>query len=239
MKNYKLSIVIPAYNEELRIENTILKINNKLKNILYEIIVVDDGSFDNTKQILNKMSKENANFKYISYDKNQGKGFALKTGFKEAQGDFVLMIDADLSSPIETIFELEKELENYDVIIGSRLLKSNKTIIHGPISRKILRKLTFLLRKILFDIEITDTQCGFKIFKNKIAKEISEKLTINRFGADLEKIIIASKLTNKIIEVPVSWEFEPNSSKIKIIKDSFRTIKEWIKIKNNIIKGIY
>lgn len=236
---YKFSIIIPVYNEEKRIENSINQIKDKLKKIEYEIIIVNDGSTDNTQNILENLEKKYKDIKIISYSKNRGKGYALRQGFMKAQGEFVLMIDADLSTPIETIFDLEKELEEYDVIVGSRLLKTNKTIIHGPISRRILRRISFWIRKLLFNLEITDSQCGFKIFKNTIAKKIAEKMTIDRYGADLEKLIIAHNLTKKIIEVPVSWEFESNNSKINILKDSWRTLKEWVKIKNNIRKNLY
>jgi dolichyl-phosphate beta-glucosyltransferase len=233
--NYLFSIIIPAFNEEKSIENTIKKIRKGLQNESHEIIVVDDGSTDKTLEIL----KKNKYIKIIHLDKNKGKGFALKTGFLKAQGDFVVMIDVDLSTPIETLLEIKNDILSNDVVIGSRLLKTNKEIIQGPISRRVIRQLSRILRKILFNIEIQDTQCGFKIFKNEIAKKIANKMTIDRFGADLEKIIIAHKLTNKIKEVPVKWTHDKNSSTVNLISDSFKTFKEWLKIRSNLRKELY
>lgn len=232
------SIVIPAFNEEKSIEKTLSLITNKLENLFFEIIIINDGSTDKTRKVLEREVEKYNNLKIINYQKNKGKGYAIKQGFIEAKGDFILMTDMDLSTPIETIFEWKEYLKKYDVLVGSRLLKTDKKIVHGPIYRQILRKLAFFIRKILFDIEIHDTQCGFKIFKKEIAKQIANKMTIDRYGADLEKIIIASKLTNKIKELPVDWIFE-DKSKIKIFRDSFKTLREWLKIRSNLSRNFY
>lgn len=233
------SIIIPAFNEEARIERTIEKIKKTLKGASYELIIVDDGSTDNTKKIISELCLNNPYLSCISLNKNKGKGFALKKGFLRAQGTYILMTDADLSTPIETIFELEKELQRYDVLIGSRTLDSEKIVIQGPLSRRILRKISRILRKFIFKIDISDTQCGFKIFTNTAAKNIAQRMTIDRYGADLEKIIIAQNLGYKIKEIPVSWVFDGEHSKIHIIKDSYRTLKEWLKIKTNILRNHY
>lgn len=236
---YIFSIIIPAFNEEFRIEKSIKKIASTLQGASYEIIIIDDGSIDNTWNLLKKIKEEYKNIKIIKLSKNKGKGFAIKTGFENAEGKFILMTDTDLSTPIETLFELENDLKTHDVLIGSRILNSQKTVLHGPISRRLLRKISRIIRKILFNIDISDTQCGFKIFTNQAAKEIARRMTINRYGADLEKIIIAKKLGYKIKEIPVSWFFDGEHSKINIYKDSYKTLKEWFKIKLNLLNQKY
>lgn len=237
---FKFSIVIPAYNEEHRIEKTIEYIQNALATTSCEILVIDDGSTDKTRDIINSLLKRfPSNLKNIILKENFGKGFAIKQGFLAATGEFILMTDADVSTPIETLFELENELKEYDVLIGSRLLKSKKIIVQGPFSRKIVRFISRVLRKFLFNVHISDTQCGFKIFRNKAAKEIASLMTINRYGADLEKIIIARRLNYKIKEVPVSWIFDKENSKINLVRDSYRTFKEWLQIRVNIFRKKY
>ncbi len=232
---YVFSIIIPAFNEEFRIEKSVEKIFSTLKGASYELILIDDGSSDNTWKILTQIKNSYSDIKIIKLKENRGKGFAIKTGFQNADGKYILMTDADLSTPIETLFELETNLNKYDVLIGSRIINSEKTVSHGPISRKILRKISRIIRKILFNIDINDTQCGFKIFRNQVAKEIAHKMTIDRYGADLEKIIIAKKLGYKIKEIPVSWIFDGEHSKIHLFKDSYKTLKEWLKIKLNLL----
>ncbi len=238
-EKYLFSIVIPAFNEEARIEFAVHKINEKIKDVLHEIIIVDDGSTDATREILERIRTLSNTVKVIHLSQNKGKGFALKIGFLEASGTYVLMTDADLSTPIETIFDLEEDLEKYDILIGSRLLKSDKKIEKGPISRRIIRRISRLIRKVLFNIDVTDTQCGFKIFTNKSAKEIAQRMTIDRYGADLEKVVIAQKLGFKIKEVPVDWLYDEKNSKINLLKDSYKTLREWIKIKENLIQNKY
>lgn len=224
---YIFSIIIPSYNEENRIFNSIKKIEKELENYPYEIIIVSDGSTDNTVNIVTPLLKEN--IKLIAIEKNTGKGYAVRCGFLQASGQYIVMTDADLSTPIKTLLDIEQYLDKYDIVIGSRLLDGKK-VHHGPITRLILRKISKKIRDFLFKINVQDTQCGFKIFKNICAKNIASLSKINRYGADLEQIIIAQKLGYTIKEIAVPWIFDKKNSKINLITDSFKTLIEWLRL---------
>jgi dolichyl-phosphate beta-glucosyltransferase len=229
---YIFSIVIPAYNEEKRILKSIKTIEETLFKYSYEIIVVSDGSTDKTINIVSKHNSEH--IKLIILPQNTGKGNAVKQGFLKAQGQYVVMTDADLSTPINTLLSIVSEIKYHDVVIGSRLI-SSEGVHHGPLSRRLLRRATKHIRHLLFDIEITDTQCGFKIFKNHCAKQIAQQSKIKGYGADLEKLILARSFGYSIKEIAVPWKFDQENSKINIFTDSFKTLTEWFRIKINLI----
>ena len=238
----ELSIIIPAYNEENRIKNTLIIINDflKEKKINAEIIVVDDGSIDKTKKIIKKLQQKIPDLKLINLEKNRGKGFAVKKGIEKSKGKFILFTDADNSTPIEELEKLMQKMRESksDIAIGSRYLRGSDVKIKQPIYRRFLGRIGNLLIRLLIIKKIKDTQCGFKLFEHKTAKKIFPFQKIKRFAFDIETLAIAKKLNYKIIEVPVSW-FNSPESRIRPIKDALRTFRDLIYIKINLWKGIY
>ncbi|MEM3373893.1 MAG: glycosyltransferase family 2 protein [Candidatus Woesearchaeota archaeon] len=230
-----LSIIIPAYNEEKRIDITLSKIKEYLKNkkIKHEIIVVDDGSKDKTAEIA---SKHNAIV--IKNKQNSGKGFSVKKGFLNSKYDYVLFTDADLSTPIEELDKFLPHLKNYDIIIGSRRLKDSNVVQKQKIFRVIAGNIFPLLVSIIMPLGIKDTQCGFKLFNRKKCLKIFKKLTIKRFSFDVELLYLAKKYNLKIKEVGINW-YNNSLSKVKFFKDAFNMFIDIIKIRVNDIKKYY
>lgn len=240
--NYELSIIIPAYNEENRIKNTLLIIRDFIegKNINSEIIVVNDGSLDKTRGIVEKIRHKIPNLKLIDLCKNSGKGFAVKKGIEASQGKFILFTDADNSTPIEEFEKLSQRMKESkaNIAIGSRYLRDSDVRIKQPVYRILLGRIgNFLIRLFLID-EIKDTQCGFKLFEHKVAREVFSFQKVKRFAFDMEVLVIAENMGYKIVEVPVSW-FNSPESRVRPIKDALRTLKDLIYIKLNLWSGRY
>ena len=233
----KFSIVIPAYNEESRIEKTINKILAYLnsKKWDFNIVVVDDGSTDKTGEIVSKF--RNSQIEIVKNQKNMGKGYSVKRGALASQGDWTIFTDADLSTPIE---ELEKfmQFQDYDVLIGSRALKESKILVHQPFYRELSGKIFNLFVKLLVIRDIHDTQCGFKLFKREAAKEIFKRQTLNGFSFDVETIYIARKMGYRIKEIPIRW-FNDKETKVKFVRSSLQMLIDLFKIRLNDIKGLY
>ena len=229
-----LSIVIPAFNEGHRIGQTIDRILKycNLRGFSFEIIVVDDGSSDNTPKIIEAIQKKEGKtkVKLLKNSRNQGKGFSVKKGVLTAKGKYILFTDADLSTPIE---ELEKFLfylnRGYEVAIGSRALPESKTEVSQPWYRIILGKIFNKIVQIFIIRGIRDTQCGFKCFLRDVAKDIFQAQKIKRFGFDVEILYLAKVKGYKVKEVPVVWRNSP-CSRYSLLVDTLRMIKELIKI---------
>lgn len=238
-----LSMIVPVYNEEKMLSDSVLKFDKFFseKGYTYEIIVVNDGSLDKTKEIGLNLEKVVKNFRLVSYDKNQGKGNAVKVGMLEAKGQFRLMADADNSTPIEEIDEfLPFFNEGYDIVIGSRAKggRDENVKLEQPFYRIMLAKSANLIIRIMAVSGISDTQCGFKCFSSKAAEIIFPRLRIKRWGWDIEALAIAQRKSLKIKETPVSW-FNRAESRVRPIKGAITTLMELIKIKWNIIIGRY
>ncbi|MFC1546208.1 dolichyl-phosphate beta-glucosyltransferase [bacterium] len=221
-----LNIVIPCCNEEARIEKSIKKIIDfcNSRQYSFKIILVDDGSTDNTKIILEKYKALYPDIISILYNqKNEGKGFSVKKGMLEADAEIALFTDADLSTPIEDfeklkVFLLEK---NYDIAIGSRNIdKSPRKTAQGYIRSAMGKIFSYIVRFVMFP-DIYDTQCGFKAFKKHCIKNIFKKQTIKGFGFDPEILYLALKQGYRIHEVPVIWEND-SRSKVNIFKDPLK-----------------
>lgn len=232
-----ISIIIPAYNEEKRISESIKRINDyiNLKGWEFEIIVVDDGSLDNTLAVVDSLSSKIPQIKLISYPVNMGKGFAVRTGVLESKGDLVLISDADLSTPIE---EIEKLIPAIDVskggkcavVIGSRALPESQIVIRQPWWREIMGKTFNRLVRFLIIDGFVDTQCGFKLFDGESARRIFKVAKVKRFAFDVEILLIAKKMGYFIKEVPVKW-LNSAQSKVNPVFDSLQMFKDLIKIK--------
>ncbi len=235
-----LSIVIPAYNEAHRITDTLKKIIEYFRKtkIEYEIIVINDGSIDNTKIKLQQIKEKysgNVRITIINNDKNKGKGFAVKQGIMVSNGEYIYFTDADLSTPIEEIEKFLKYIKEYDIVIGSRAVKNSKILLHQPFYRELAGKLFNKFLKLILGLPYNDTQCGAKLFKSDVAKFVFSKTTIYGFSFDVEVLFIAKKYRYKILELPVVWS-HCKDSKINLLVDGFRMLCDVIKIKMNDLK---
>ena len=231
-----ISIIYPFYNEEKRINKTlndIKKFNLISKHIKKEFLLVNDGSTDNTINIINDFIKKNKNVKLINYKINKGKGFALKKGIEKAKYDWILTSDSDLSvSSYQLLIWINKNLLNHNnhIYFGSRNLPDS--IVKKKRYRKIIGIIFTFIIWIFFKIKLKDTQCGFKLYRSKYAKKIFKKIITNGYMHDIEICLISEKLNVKITELPVKW-IHKNNSKISLFKDVFKILYSLFIIKNN------
>jgi dolichyl-phosphate beta-glucosyltransferase len=231
---FDITVVIPAKDEELRLPQFLQTLIAYCQDspLRHEIIVVDDGSTDKTAQMVLSFQKKFPGLTLLSLGRNHGKGYAVKQGLLAAHGDIALFMDADGSTaPDEIKKNLKLFQEGYDIIIGSRVLKSNATKIEALPYRKGMGWVfnflvsTFLIRG------IKDTQCGFKMFRHGIIRPLWENIQIQGFGFDLEILFLAQKMNYKIKEVPVNWKHVGNS-KINLVNDSLRMLVNIFQIRS-------
>lgn len=234
----EVSVIIPAYNEEKRIKKTIEKILLYLEKekYTYELIVVNDGSTDKTKEVV--LELHNKKIKCLDNPGNKGKGYSVKAGILAATKEWILFTDADLSTPIEELESFFRYSKDADLIIGSRNLPMSQIVVKQPFLRSTLGKIfPFFVRLFLLP-EIYDSQCGFKLYKKNAAKSIAAQQTIDGFCFDAEHLFLAKKLGYSIKEVPVSWANDERS-KIRIIRDSFFMFVDVLRIRWNAVMGRY
>ncbi len=222
-KNISLSIVIPAYNESNRIVPSLEKIlsYSKVKKLNFEVIVVSDGSKDDTVDVVRNFSRNHKSLRVIGYKKNKGKGYATKAGMLSAKGDYVLFTDADLSAPIEELDSLMHYIKKgYDFAFGSRSLDKGKVKVAQPFYRRLFAFLAKIYaHAVLFTFTHPpkDTQCGFKLFTKKSAQILFRKQRLDGGMFDAEIIYLGKKFGLKMKEVPVVWINNPDS-KINFVK---------------------
>lgn len=205
---YEISIIIPAYNEADRIQRALVPAIDFLKKKSYssEIIVVNDGSLDSTKNIVESYKKDFNNLKIIEYFPNKGKGYAVKTGMLAANGSYRLFMDADYAVPIEFLDTfLDKIKDNFDIVIGSREKEESKIIKHQPFLRERLAKFFNIIQRFILKLPIKDTQCGFKLFSESAATKLFSVITINCSFFDAELLYLAYKNNFNICEIGVQW----------------------------------
>ncbi len=207
----KLSVIIPAYNEESFIFETLqetIKTLQESLNLDYEIIVVDDGSDDGTYQALRKVAQTTNKVKVTKLDSHHGKGFALKQGFESVGGDLVGFLDADLDLHPSQLGSFLKIMERTgsDVVIGSKRHPESRS--NYPKRRRILSFFYHLMVCLLFRLPITDTQVGLKLFKYQVLKKVFPKLLVKAYAFDLELLANARRLGYKIVEAPISLNFD-------------------------------
>lgn len=228
-----LSVVIPAYNERGRIASTIQAVQDYLTDFgkSYEIIVVDDGSSDGTLEIVKEVASTQGTVRLINYGRNMGKGYAVRQGVYASRGDYVMFSDADLSAPIEELPKLFEALrQGYDIAIGSRAVKGAQLEIHQPLYRELGGKGLNLLIQALAVPGIKDTQCGFKLFRGEIAREIFAKSFLAGWGFDVEILYLARKQGYSISEVPVRWH-HVDGSKIHPFRAGLRVLYDVLRVR--------
>lgn len=242
--NQLISIIIPAYEESERLGDSIRKILFYIKkeNLNAELIVVDDGSKDNTAEVGKKVCAEfpEIKTKVIRYEPNRGKGFAVKTGLSAAEGDFALFSDADLSTPIEELPKLIKPIQDgeYDVTFGSRALDRSLIGTHQPWRREQGGKVFNFIVRTLTGLPFWDTQCGFKAFNMQKFRPLLELMQIDRFGFDVEFLYVANYKGLRLKEIPVRWD-HCEGTKVSVFRDSQRMFNEVRLIRKNAKKGVY
>ncbi|WP_041424473.1 dolichyl-phosphate beta-glucosyltransferase [Thermobaculum terrenum] len=245
-----ISVIIPAYNEAKRLPVTIPRIVSFLSSQgwQYELIVVDDGSTDETQQIACQLSKEYPSIRLLKLP-HRGKGPAVREGVLASTGDLVLFTDADLSTPISQLSKLLARIEQgYDIAIGSREGVGARRY-KEPFYRHLMGRVFNLFVRLLTLAHFNDTQCGFKLFRKHAAKDIFSNLVLYGSTApaikgpmvtslDVEVLQIAARRGYKVAEVPVEWHYS-SGSKVRPALDSYRMLKDIIRIKLNDLRGMY
>ncbi len=234
----RLSIIIPAYNEELRLTPTLTTLQEYLAKQDYEgkIIVVDDGSTDGTAALVTDSFPEVI---LISYAPNRGKGHAVKTGMLQADADYALFYDADAATPIDEVEKIWASIEHgAEVVIGSRSLPDSQVEIHQPWYRECMGRIYNLILRCFGLTTLIDTQCGFKCFSRKAREIIFPRQTIDGFSFDIELLHIAHCHDLKVGEVPVRW-LNDADSKVNPIIDSSKMFIEICAIRIKSLRGAY
>jgi len=237
----RLSIVIPAYNESARIDGTLSRVLWCVEECGWdaEVLVVDDGSTDDTPAIVQKWMRRYPRLHMVRNPGNRGKGYSVRNGLLQAGGDIVMFTDADLSSPMEEAELLMAAIDNgADVAIGSRWLDRQKQTIHQPLYRRFFGRCFNKVTRWVMGLPFKDTQCGFKAFRREAAQTIFRLQTIERWGFDPEILFIARKLKYRIVEVPVTWGHDARS-RISYLRDGLKMLEEMGVIRYNSLRGRY
>ena len=234
-----LSIIVPAYNEENRLPNSLPQIIQFVRNQDYaiEVVVVDDGSTDRTAEIVKEFQKE-ATFISLKTVEHGGKGHAVKAGMMQAEGEYLFLCDSDLSMPIEEVTKfLPPELDAYDVAIASREVDGAHRY-NEPAYRHLMGRVFNQIVRLLAVHGIQDTQAGFKCFRRDAARELFPLQTINGWGFDVEILFIAQRRGMQIVEVPINWYYA-DRSQVKPIQDTYNMLREVLKVRLNAWQGRY
>lgn len=224
----KYSIIIPAYNEENAIRKAALAVLDYFKKLggEFEILIVDDGSADKTAVIVEDLGKNNPEIRLLKNGANSGKGYSVRRGALAAAGDYILFLDADLSTPVEEFTKLQKYINGYDIIIGSRAIFGAEVIKAQPWLKVLCGRVGSFCIRLILGLDIKDTQCGFKLFSRR-SRKIFSLQKINRWGFDAELLFLARKNGLGIKEVPIRWINDETSSvkPIDYVKSFFDILK--------------
>lgn len=229
-------MVVPAYNEEVRLPRTLARLDEyyRAQPYSWDVTVVSDGSTDGTEQIVEEFSKAHSGFRLLASQPNRGKGYVVRKGMLEATGDLVLFCDADLATPQE---ETEKLLDHVRqgaaVAIGSRPLAESKLEKRQPLYRELLGRAFNKAVQLLAIRGIDDTQCGFKLFTREAAQDVFRRCKLDGFSFDFEALMIARDLGYRIDEVPIRWSHQ-EGSKVVLLRDGPRMLRDLVKLR---IKG--
>jgi glycosyltransferase involved in cell wall biosynthesis len=241
MASPQLSIVIPAYNESARIEQTLERVMSCVEKQGWdaEVLVVDDGSTDRTPQVIHRWMERYPRLHLIQNEGNRGKGYSVRNGLLQAVGEVVMFTDADLSAPMEEAERLLAAIaDGADVAIGSRWMDKTRQTIHQPLYRRFFGRCFNWVTRMVMGLPFKDTQCGFKAFKREAAQVIFRLQRIERWGFDPEILFIARKLGYDIREVPVTWGHDERS-RMSYLKDGMKMLEEMAAIRANSLAGRY
>ncbi len=235
------SIVIPAYNEGARLAATLEKVLAYMHDQRWdaEVIVVNDGSRDNTADIVRTFAAKDPALRLVENPGNHGKGYSVRNGMLNARGQVVLFSDADLSSPIEEARKLFQALEQgTDIAIGSRWLRAETQTQRQPLHRQLFGRIYNLILRLTLGLQFADTQCGFKAFKQPAVQAIFPLQKIERWGFDPEILFLAQKFKFKVQEVPVAWGHS-GGTRINPLVDGSRMVMEMFRIRWYDLTGKY
>jgi dolichyl-phosphate beta-glucosyltransferase len=236
----ELSVVIPSFNEELRLPATLSQISAFIRASKREteVIVVDDGSTDRTADVANSFRGEIRRLRVVANGENRGKGYSVRHGMMEARGRIVLFTDADLSAPIEEADKLLAALADHDVAIGSRAMDRSLISIHQSPFREYAGIIFNLVVRTILRLPFVDTQCGFKAFRRDRCRVIFEQQRIERFGFDPELLYLARHHGLSAAEIPVRWAHSP-ATKVSMLRDSVQMFLDVFIIRWNSLSGRY
>jgi dolichyl-phosphate beta-glucosyltransferase len=235
------SLVIPAYNESSRIRPTLDKTLRHIGEQKWdaEIVVVDDGSRDDTAEIVREYARTHPQVRLVQNPGNRGKGFSVRNGMLHASGDICLFSDADLSSPIAEAEKLFAAIAGgADVAVGSRWLRAELQTERQPLYRQVFGRIFNLLLRIVLGLHFKDTQCGFKAFRRDAAQRIFPLQKIERWGFDPEILFLARRMGLKTVEIPVTWAHS-EGTRLHPFRDGIRMFGDVMQIRWNVVTGVY
>ena len=244
----ELSLIVPAYNEEKRLPATLERIAEYLatRDFSYELLVVDDGSRDETARVVLEFGARCPHLHLLQYADlggrivNRGKGFAVRTGMLASRGRYVLFSDADLSTPIEEMERLLPLIQSgqCDIAIASRALPGSNLTVHQPWHREAMGRTFNRLVRLAIGTDVRDTQCGFKALRGDIARRLFGLARIDGFGFDTELIFLAAKLGLRVLEVPVTWR-HAEESRVNPLTAPAQMMRELATVRLNDARGLY
>jgi dolichyl-phosphate beta-glucosyltransferase len=235
------SIIIPAYNESERLAVSLPKVLDYVgkRQLPSEIIVVNDGSSDDTADVVRRFMAMHPDVRLVENPGNRGKGYSVRNGMLHAQGDVMLFTDADLSSPIYEGDKLFAAIEQgADVAIGSRWLNAELQTERQPWHRQLYGRLFNLALRVVLGLKYRDTQCGFKAFTRDAAHTIFTRQRVERWGFDPELLFLANKFKLRTVEIPVEWAHD-HRSKISPVRDGLKMGIEMLAVRWNEMRGLY
>ncbi len=241
MAHPQLSIVIPAYNESARIEATLERVMTCVSDRGWdaEVLVVDDGSTDETPEIVQRWMSSFPRLHLVKNPGNRGKGYSVRNGLLQAAGEVVMFTDADLSAPMEEAERLMAAVAaGADVAIGSRWMDRTRQTIQQPLYRQFFGRCFNWITRTVMGLPFKDTQCGFKAFRREAAQVIFRLQRVERWGFDPEILFIARKLKYTICEVPVTWGHDERS-RMSYLRDGMKMLEEMAIIRANSLAGRY
>lgn len=239
-----LTLVLPAYNEASRLPRTIKLLGDALAQGAFgpltvtEILVVNDGSTDNTAAVVELSRKELPLLRLVNVTPNRGKGFAVRRGLKEASADYILIADADSATPwvMAKVLADAALQANVPFVIGSRGLKTSDIVVRQSFAREYMGRTFNLLVRLITGLSFKDTQCGFKLLKSTEAKTLLPLLQVDRFAWDVEFLMRAERANFKAVEIPITWEHQ-DASRVHPIRDSLEMLWRLIQLRLRISLG--
>lgn len=231
----KLSVFMPFYNEEKRLQASLETVYGYLLKKIpegnLEFLLVNDGSSDNSLAIAQSFTQVHPEVRLISHDPpNLGKGFAVKKGMLESRGDWVCFLDTDLATPIEELDKFLPYFANFDIVIGTRRVKEAQVEVRQPFYREALGKVFYYMTRVILGLRVSDVTCGFKCYSRRAADEIFKRQTLDDWSYDAEDLFLAQKLEFSVKEVPVVWR-NRDQSRVRVLKDAVYSLKGLAKIR--------